>query len=59
MEKPWWYHGLITLGHASITYYLDFTQRLIERFDRKDTEIHLRELTQITHTAGGINLIIP
>ena len=25
----WWYHGLVTLGHASITSYLDFTQRLI------------------------------
>lgn len=29
----WWYHGLVTLGHANITFYEDFTQRLIERFD--------------------------
>ena len=36
----WWYHGLVTLGHSSITSYLDFTQRLIERFDQKDLEIH-------------------
>lgn len=21
----WWYHGLVTLGHASITSYVDFT----------------------------------
>jgi hypothetical protein len=21
----WWYHGLVTLGHASITYYEEFT----------------------------------
>ena len=40
----WWYHGLVTLGHSSITSYLDFTQWLIERFDRKDPEIHFREL---------------
>ena len=40
----WWYHGLVTLGHANITSYLEFTQRLIERFDRKDPEIHFREL---------------
>ena len=26
----WWYHGLVTLGHASITSYIDFTQNLIE-----------------------------
>ena len=30
----WWYHGLVTLGHANITSYLEFTQRVIERFDR-------------------------
>ena len=43
----WWYHGLVTLGHASITSYLEFTQRLIERFDQKDPEIHFRELAQL------------
>ena len=32
----WWYHGLVTLVHSSITSYLDFTQRIIERFDKKD-----------------------
>ena len=35
----WWYHRLMTLGHANITSYLQFTVRLIERFDRKDPEI--------------------
>ena len=39
-----WYHGLITLGHANITSYLDFTQRLISRFDKKDPKVHSREL---------------
>jgi hypothetical protein len=43
----WWYHGLVTLGHANITSYLDFTQKLMERFDRKDLEIHFRELAQL------------
>ena len=40
----WWYHGLVTLGHNTITSYPDFTQRLIERFDWKDLEVHFREL---------------
>ena len=48
----WWYHGLVTLGHSSITSYLDFTQRLIERFDRKDPEIHFRELAQLRQTGS-------
>ena len=43
----WWYHGLVTLRHASITSYLEFTQRLIKRFDRKDPEIHFQELAQL------------
>jgi hypothetical protein len=43
----WWYHGLVTLGHASITSYLDFTQRLMDRFDKKDPELHFRELAQL------------
>jgi hypothetical protein len=48
----WWYHGLVTLGHSSITLYLDFTQRIIERFDRKDLEIHFRELAQFKQTGS-------
>ena len=43
----WWYHGLVTLGHNTITSYPNFTQRLIERFDRKDPEVHFRELAQL------------
>jgi hypothetical protein len=42
----WWYHGLVTLGHNTITSYLDFTQRIINRFD-KDLEIHFREVAQL------------
>jgi hypothetical protein len=48
----WWYHGLVTLGHSGITSYLDFTQRIIERFDRKDPEIHFRELAQLKETCS-------
>jgi hypothetical protein len=40
--REWWYHRLVTLGHVGVTSYLDFTQRLIERFDRKDLELHFR-----------------
>jgi hypothetical protein len=46
----WWYHGLVTLGHANITSYEDFTQRLMEIFDKKDPEIHFRELAQLRQT---------
>ena len=40
----WWYHGLVTLGHNTITSYNDFTQRLMERFDKKEPKIHFLEL---------------
>ena len=49
----WWYHGLVTLGHNTITSYTDFTQRLIERFDRKDPEVHFRELAQLKQTGSA------
>ena len=41
----WWYHGLVTLGHSHITSYGEFTDRLMDRFDRKDPEIHFKDLT--------------
>jgi hypothetical protein len=40
----WWYHGLVTLGHASITSYVEFTHRLMDRFDKKDPKISFHEL---------------
>jgi hypothetical protein len=43
----WWYHGLVTLGHSNITSYLDFTQKLMERFDKKDPKLHFKELAQL------------
>ena len=52
-SHEWWYHGLVTLGHNTITLYPDFTQRLIERFDRKDPEVHFRELAQLKQTGSA------
>jgi hypothetical protein len=46
----WWYHGMVTLGHANITSYVDFTQILMDKFDKKDPEIHFRELAQLRQT---------
>jgi hypothetical protein len=48
----WWYHGLITLGHNQIMAYTDFTQRLIDRFDQGDPEMHFRELTYLRQTGA-------
>jgi hypothetical protein len=46
-DHDWWYHGLTTLGHNHITYYIEFTHRLIDRFDQGDPELPFRELTQL------------
>jgi hypothetical protein len=48
----WWYHGLTTLGHNQIVAYTEFTQRLIDRFDQGDPELHFRELTQLRQTGS-------
>ena len=46
----WWYHGLVTLGHDTISSYNEFTQRLMERLDKKDPKINFRELAQLKQT---------
>jgi len=46
----WWYHGLTTLGHNQIVSYIEFTQRLIDRFDQEDHELNFWELTQLKKT---------
>jgi len=43
----WCYYGLVTMGNDNITSYMEFTQNLMERFERKDLEIHFRELAQL------------
>jgi hypothetical protein len=47
----WWYHGLVTLGHSHITSYREFTHRLMDRFDRKDPEMHFRDLSLLRKTS--------
>ena len=49
----WWYHGLVTLGHNTIRSYSDFTQRLMEWFDKRDLKIHFRELAQLKQTGSA------
>ena len=43
----------MTLGHNTIHSYGEFTQKLIERFDKKDLEIHFRELAQLKQTVSA------
>jgi hypothetical protein len=47
----WLYHGLTTLGHNQIVFYIEFTLRLMDRFDQGDLELHFRELTQLKKIA--------
>lgn len=37
LAHKWWYHGMVTQGHNSIKALEEFSQRLTERFDRKDS----------------------
>jgi len=46
VAHEWWYHSMVRQGHGSITTLEEFSQRLIERFDRKDPETYFRELAQ-------------
>jgi len=48
----WWYHGMNTLGHNHIKSYPKFTQRLNDKFDQGDPELHFRELTQLRQTGS-------
>lgn len=48
----WWYHRLVTLGHNSITTYVDFTQRLMERFEKGGPDIHFTKLAQLKQTGS-------
>ena len=48
--QDWWFHGMVTLGHSTVTTYAEFTRRLIERLDRRDPEQHFVELTRLKQT---------
>ena len=41
---------LVTLGHAKINSYVEFTHTLMESLDKKDLEIHFKELAQLKQT---------
>jgi hypothetical protein len=53
----WWYHGLTTLEHNQNTSYMEFTQRLIDRFDQGDSKLPFRELTHLRQT-GSLEVYI-
>jgi hypothetical protein len=46
----WWYHRMVKLGHANITSYVEITQSLIDRFNKKNPDIHFRDLEQLRKT---------
>eukprot|EP00253_Pinus_taeda_P032040 PITA_32040 len=50
--QDWWFHGMVTLGHSTMTTYVEFTRRLMERFDRRDLEQHFVELTRLKQTGS-------
>ena len=50
--QDWWFHGMVTLGHSTVTTYAEFTKRLMERFDRRDPEQHFVELTRLKQTGS-------
>ena len=51
--QDWWFHGMATLGHSTVTTYAEFTRRVVERFDRKDPEQHFFELTKLRQTGSA------
>ena len=38
--QDWWFHGMVTLEHSTVTLYLEFTRRLMKRFDHRDPKQH-------------------
>ena len=53
----WWFHGLSTLGHANVTTYLEFTRRMVERFDRKDPEAPFMSLANLKQSGNAKSYI--
>ena len=50
VAHEWWHHDTITFGHDQINTYVEFTERLIERFDGKDPELNFKDLAQLRQT---------
>ena len=44
VAQEWWHYDLVTLGHDQVTSYVEFTERLIDRFDGKDLKLNFKEL---------------
>ena len=45
--NEWWFHGMKTNGHDKLTIYEEFTKRLTEIFERRDSETPFRELAHM------------
>lgn len=46
----WWHHGLTTQGHEEIITFDEFSQRVLDRFEKKDEEEYFRELATLQQT---------
>ena len=57
VAHEWWHHGTITLGYDQIKTYAEFKERLIERFDGKDSELNFKDLAQLRQT-GSVDQFI-
>lgn len=51
LAYEWQHHGMVTLRHGHISYYIDLIKMLIECFDKKDLELHFKELAQLEQWA--------
>jgi len=52
VAHKWWSNRKVTLGHDQITSYVEFTTRLIDRFDTKDPELQFKELAQLRQSGS-------
>ena len=50
--QDWWFHGMVTLGHSTVTTYAEFTRRLMEQFDWRDPEQHFVEMMRLKQTGS-------
>ena len=48
--QDWRFHRMATRGNSGVTTHVEFTQRLVERFDQRDPEEHFVELTKFKQT---------
>lgn len=60
-----WFHDLSTLVHSNVTTYLEFTRRMVERFDRRDRKAPFMSLEKLkqsgnveTHTSEFLRLFV-